>query len=113
MALKTVPPLDESSSNEPSTEKLRETTEYISTLAQDVLSEIECIAKLALAYLETPGGYKHPEIIAKALDSIWGRAEYIKQCISNQAEDVGCDYVDEAEIRRSRARYAAMGASHV
>lgn len=84
--------------------KLRSTVESMDCLAQDGFSEISNIAKLALAQLETPDGYRHPEMIARTLRSIWSKADDIENCINSEAEQVGCNYVDDAENRRLEAR---------
>ena len=79
---------------------------FMDCLAQGGFSEIKAIAKLALAHLEHPDGYHHPELIAHALNAIWGKAEQIENCINSEAELVGCNYVDEAERRRWDAQAA-------
>ena len=88
--------------------KLRNTVEFIDCLAQGGFSEISAIARLALAQLERPEGYKHPEVIAHALGAIWGKADEIMNCINNEAEQVGCNYVDESTTRRLAARNALI-----
>ena len=89
---------------------LRDTVEFMDSLAQDGFSEISAIAKLALAQLEHPDGYLHPEIIAQALRAIWGKADNIANCINSEAEQVGCNYVDPALTRRQAARAAHRAA---
>lgn len=75
-------------------------------LAQGGFSEISAIAKLALAAMETPDGYRHPETIAQALRAIWGKADDIENCINCEAEEVGCNYRDP----NTQRRYAAARA---
>lgn len=77
-------------------------------IAQGAFSEISAIAKLALAALETPDGYHHPETIAHALLAIRGKADDTKNCIGCQAEEVGCNYQDPRAGRRMAARRMAM-----
>ncbi|ATE59099.1 hypothetical protein [Thauera sinica] len=76
--------------------------------AQGGLSEISAIAKLALAAMETPDGYRHPEMIAQALSAIWGKAESIENCINTTAEKVGCNYRDPDAERRYAAYRTAF-----
>lgn len=76
-------------------------------LANGGFSEITAIARLALLALETPDGYRHPEIIAQALNAILGKAENIESCINYEAEEVGCNYQDPNTERRYAAERAA------
>lgn len=86
---------------------LRNTVEAMDSLAQDGFSEIGAIANLALAMMEQPDGYLHPEIIAQALRTILGKAQDIGNSINCEAGDVGCNYVDESKRRRYAARAKA------
>ena len=97
----------------PEVQKLRNAVEFIDSLSQCGFSEISSIAKLALARLETPDGYRHLDDIANALNAIWCKAEDIQNCINSQAEEVGCNYVDDAQRRRwdaQRAHRETVGA---
>jgi len=76
-------------------------------LAQGGFSEIAAIAKLAMVALETQDGYLHPENIANALRTIWGKAYDIENCVNYAAEEVGCNYVDPHTKRRYEAQRAA------
>lgn len=76
-------------------------------LSQDGFGEIAAIAKLALAALETPGGYSDLETIAQALNSIRSKADSISNCVNSQAEAVGCNYHNPSVERR----YAAVRAA--
>lgn len=78
------------------------------SLSQNGFSEISSIAKHALAMLETPDGYRHPETIANALRAIWGKADDIESCIRCRAEEVGCCYQDPKAERRYAAHRAAL-----
>lgn len=84
----------------PTIPQLRDAIESMDSLSEIGFSEIASIAKMALAYLETPNVALHVEDIANALSAIQGKAEDIKSCINYQAEEVGCNYVDKAKIRR-------------
>lgn len=90
---------------------LRNAVQAMDGLAQDGFAEISAIAKLALAMLEHPDGYRHPERIAQALRTIWGKADDMENCISGEAERVGCNYVDESKMRRYAAQAEARGAA--
>ena len=90
----------------PEVQKLRNAVEFMDCLSQGGFSEIASIAKLALSSLETPDGYRHLDNIANALKAIWGKADDIQNCINSQAEEVGCNYVDDAQRRRWDAQCA-------
>ena len=87
---------------------LRNTVQTMDSLSQDGFSEISAIAKLALAMLEQPDGYRHPELIAMALRNIWSKSDMIVNCINCEAEAVGCNYIDESLRRRYAARTQAQ-----
>lgn len=91
--------------------KLRNTVEFMDCLSQDGFSKISSIARLALASLETPDGHRSVDGIADALTAIWGLAENHQDCISSEAESVGCNYVDTAQERRRKARADAAASA--
>lgn len=80
--------------------KLRDMIQLLDNYSQHGLSQISAIARLALLSLETPDGYLHRDEIAKAFEAIHEKAEYLEDCINAEAENVGCNYIDEAERRR-------------
>lgn len=84
----------------PTVPQLRDAIELMDSLSESGFSEIASIAKMALAYLEAPNVGLRIEDIANALSAIRGKAEDIKNCINYQAEEVGCNYVNEAQLRR-------------
>lgn len=86
---------------------LRTAVQSIDSLSQAGFSEIATIAKFALAWLETPEGYRHTDNIAYALRAIWNTADDIQNCINVQADEVGCGHVDDAQQRRWEARRIA------
>lgn len=88
-------------------QKLRNAIELMDSLSQSGFSEIAAIAKLALKSLETPDGYRHLDNIVHALKAIWGKADDIQNCINGEAEEVGCNYIDEDERRRMAAHHTA------
>jgi hypothetical protein len=75
--------------------RLQSTVEDMDALSQCGFSEIEAIAKLAEEWLKTPDNHRHLGTVSAALRTIWGKAQEIQDCISGQAEDVGCHYVPE------------------
>lgn len=86
------------------TEKLQATIRDMDGMAQDAFSEIAAIAKLVLAALENPITCNDTNAIAHVLGAIRSKALDAENCINAYAEEVGCNYVDEAE----RRRWAAM-----
>ena len=117
MATKNVPPAAGAATpraadaSAATTDKLCNAVESMDGLSQDGFSEIAAIAKLALAWLEKPDAYRHMDVTANALSAIWGKAEDIQNCINSQAEEVGCNYVDDAQSRRWAAQRAAREAA--
>ncbi len=77
----------------PEVQELLNAVEFMDCLSQSGFSEISSIAKLALYHLETSDGYRH-------LDNI----------INSEAEQVGCNYVDDAQRRRWDAQRDAQRA---
>jgi hypothetical protein len=71
--------------------------------AQQALGEIVSLARLSLAWLETPEGQSNTETIAAALNSIWFRAQNAAECIGLEADGVDCAFIDEAQVKRCRA----------
>ncbi|PHV11505.1 hypothetical protein [Chitinimonas sp. BJB300] len=104
MALNTTAP----KCDNPEIHQLRNAVKSMDRLSQDGLSEMTAIARLALAWLETPDSYQHMDNIAYALQMIWGKADDIQNSINAQAEEVGCHYVDDARHRRWNAQRAAL-----
>lgn len=88
-------------------ERLQSAVQDMDCLSQGAFSKISALAKLSLAYMETPDGYLHPESIAHALHTIRGIADDIKNCINCSAEEVGFNYRDEDRMRRDAAQRAA------
>lgn len=71
---------------------LHQTINTIDLFSQEGLSEVEAIAKLALAYMERPNASKNPENITQALKAIARRASGLMNDINAMAEDVGCNH---------------------
>ncbi|WP_322629949.1 hypothetical protein [Halothiobacillus sp.] len=74
----------------------------IDALSQTAFSEIRTVVRLVLTCFESADSPLSVETIAVALQIIADKAEETEDRISYQAEDVGCNYVDE----RSRRRWA-------
>jgi hypothetical protein len=94
--------------NKATVQELRNTVLTMDSVSQDGLSEISAIARLALAMLEQPDGYRHPELIAMALRSIYAKSDLTMDCINATAEFVGCNHIDESLRRRHAARTQAQ-----
>ncbi|KAB8311964.1 hypothetical protein EH228_08950 [Erwinia endophytica] len=77
-------------------------------LSKTELAEISSIAQLALAWMETPQGYLDPEVIASALNAIRYKADNLSECIGVESGSVGCEYTDDARVRRIHAREEAI-----
>lgn len=84
-------------------QRLQAAVNDMDALAQQGFSEISAIARLVLLALKSPDGYRHPELIVRALRVIWGKADDIQDCINARAEDVGCHHIDEDDMRRGHA----------
>jgi hypothetical protein len=92
----------------PEVQKLCATIINMDALSQEGFSEIASIASLALLGLEAPGGRRHIDDVINALKAIRGKAYDIKDCIDNEAENVGCKYVDKVYCRRLIAELEAQ-----
>ncbi|RFC37765.1 MAG: hypothetical protein DID92_2727743064 [Candidatus Nitrotoga sp. SPKER] len=105
----------EASAPTPTLSTLKETINAMDGLAQTGFSQIEAIAKLAMAYMEMPEAYRHTEILAVAFEAIWNKAFEMNECISGEARFVGCERTDQGMLRRYAARAAERteaGGSH-
>ncbi|MBG6247002.1 MULTISPECIES: hypothetical protein [Symbiopectobacterium] len=89
--------------NTPDVSKLQDTINYMDCLSQSGFSEISSIAKLAISWLETPEWYNHLEVVADALTAIYGKADDMQNVINSEAENVNCNFKDEAFVRRMTA----------
>lgn len=76
----------------------------IDELSTDGFSEIASIAKMALAWMETPKGYNDTEVIAAALKTIWAKADTTENSISYEADQVGCATTHDGLTRRQEAK---------
>ena len=79
-------------------------------LVQQGCAEISAIAQLALAWLETPKGHRHLDVVARALQSIRDSAETLADYAGTEAQAMGCGFEDAAEMRRAEAAEAAAKA---
>lgn len=87
--------------------QLREAITEMDSMAQGAFSEIATMAKLALASLETPKGCDDIESIARVLSFICSKALDAENYINSMAEDVACNYKDQAMQRRWDAKRKA------
>lgn len=79
---------------------LRISVADIDALAQSGFSRISAVAKMALACLESPTHARDLDVLAEAFIMIDAVAQDIQNCINTEAENVGCNYVDKAKMRR-------------
>jgi len=93
----------------PTVQQLRSAITDMDALAHEGFSQIAAIAKLALTALESANGWQHPEIIARALEAIQGKAEAQNDCINHEAHEVGCAFADAARLRRFKAVETRLG----
>ena len=77
---------------------------------QQGCAEISAIAQLALAWLETPKGHRHLDVVARALQSIRDGAETLADYAGTGAQALGCGFDDPAEMHRAEAAEAAAKA---
>lgn len=80
--------------------ELRETIEEVDSMVQRGCSAIAAMARLALKSLEHPDGHRDMDGLACLLHTIWDKAADVENDVNSSAEEVGCQYVDEAERRR-------------
>lgn len=91
----------------PDVQALRSKVELLDSLSQEGFSEIASIARLALHRLEMPDAHQHLDDIANALRTIRSKADDIGNCISCEAEAVGCEYVKERAAAGAQASVTA------
>ncbi|VCU71916.1 hypothetical protein PIGHUM_04007 [Pigmentiphaga humi] len=95
---------DTRTTTEASVKALKEAIENMDGLSREGFGQIASIARLALYAMESPTTAHEIETYAVALETIWGTALRLENCINAEAEAVGCNCVDEAEQRRRHAR---------
>lgn len=89
-------------------ESLQNTVRAMDCIASDALSEIAAVARLALSAMESPTSHPSPETFARVFTTILKTADDIKDCIGRYAEDAGCEYSDDASMRRLDAHIASQ-----
>lgn len=90
--------------NSQEVQKLRDTIQLLDNFSQHGFSQIAAIARLTLESLKVPGAYPALDDIAYALEAICEKADYVEGCINAEAENFGCNYIDEDQRRRWDAR---------
>lgn len=75
----------------------------IDSLSQTGFSQIQVLTQFALASMEQPAGHLTIDRVATALSIISSIAADIENVINCIAETHGCNYVDQAALRRSNA----------
>ena len=93
-----------------STRQLSNALTQVDHLVQQGCAEISSIAQLALAWLETPKGHRHMDVVARALQSIRDSAETLADYAGTEAQAMGCGFEDAAEMRRAEAAETAAKA---
>ena len=93
-----------------STRHLSNALTQVDHLVQQGCAEISSIAQLALAWLETPKGHRHMDVVARALQSIRDSAETLADYAGTESQAMGCGFEDAAEMRRAEAAEAAAKA---
>lgn len=78
--------------------------------ANEGLTQIELIARLALSRMECPDAYRRLDWLATALDAIVARAGDTQNTINCMVERLGCCAVNQAQHRRRAAESAARAA---
>ncbi|MBQ0719118.1 MAG: hypothetical protein KBT88_12170 [Gammaproteobacteria bacterium] len=74
----------------PTRHTLQDTVESIESLSHHGFSRIGSIARLAIIAMESPAQcLRTPDDIKHALSTIWGLADDIETCISNESIAVG------------------------
>lgn len=91
--------------------RLEAAVSTMDSLSQAGFNQVLSIAKLALASLEQPetGAVARAETIAHALSAIRSIAENHVDCVTNSAEEVGCEFSDFRKIRRINAQRTMVG----
>ena len=75
-----------------STRQLSNALTQVDHLVQQGCAEISSIAQLALAWLETPKGHRHMDVVARALQCIRDSAETLADYAGTEAQAMGCGY---------------------
>ncbi len=88
-------------------ETLQSTITTMDCHSQNGFSEIATLASIALNLMETEQAYLSPETIAQLLTTIRDKAVETENIINVEAEEVGCNYVNEEAARRYEAKRAA------
>lgn len=82
---------------------LQHAVQEMDCLAYDGLSQISAVARLALAFMESPAAYSSPETIWYALENILAIASQARDSIGSDAHSVGFGYSDDGYERRMKA----------
>ena len=90
--------------------ELRSAVECMDAIAHGGLIEIQSVANLAAACLESADFVDRLDDIANALSSIAGKAEHLQGLIHDQASQVECGYTHPAMERRVMAWGNALSA---
>ena len=86
------PAQPKSATDSHSTRQLSNALTQVDHLVQQGCAEISAIAQLALAWLETPKGHRHMDVVARALQCIRDSAETLADYAGTEAQAMGCGY---------------------
>lgn len=101
--------------SKPSIDALRSTVELLDSVSQETFARIKALCKVTLLSMEQHARPVDMEDVARVLMQIEQAADEAENCINGEAENVGCNYKDEAWIRRidARAAWRALRAGRV
>ena len=74
---------------------------------QSGCTKIKAIARLTLDAMQTPDAWRNPDNFAHALKAIFDLADALEDCVNVAAEEVGCNFKDAEDRRRSESRQMA------
>jgi hypothetical protein len=91
-----------------SIDSLRIAVHEMDEYACNAFNEIQAVASLMLAALESPRHCTDTDVVGSALGIIKARAEEAANAINCSAEAVGCNYKNDVLRRRWDARTASL-----
>lgn len=97
----------------PSIEALSSTLELVDSVSQDAFCRIKSMCKVSLLAMEQRGRELPMEDLAQILRQIEQASDDAENCITHEAESLGCNYKDRAWSRRMDAREAWRTADQV
>lgn len=92
-------------------ERMRDALNEIDTMSTHSFGGIRAMATCALAYMQTPDAYQHPDVLARIFGSIRAITDDAENYINATAGEFGCDHKDKEWLARMDARRLAAEAS--